>query len=79
MTQYLIFFGDSAMSDPVRRAWVPPAERVTDGLYLESKDYLGGFGSSTCPHARGAEWAAKIAVACRCAQEVRELLYGPDV
>jgi len=25
------------------------------------------------------EWAAKIAAACRCAQEVRELLHDPAV
>jgi hypothetical protein len=24
------------------------------------------------------EWAAKIAVACRCAQEVREIGYDPE-
>jgi hypothetical protein len=25
------------------------------------------------------EWAAKIAVACRCAQEVREFVFDPTV
>jgi hypothetical protein len=29
--------------------------------------------------AEALEWAAKIAVACRCAQEVRELLPDPTV
>jgi hypothetical protein len=24
------------------------------------------------------EWARKIAVACRCAQELREFMYDPD-
>ena len=50
---------------------------VTDGPYPESKQYLGGFGVVDVPSREEAlEWAAKIAVACRCAQEVREFV--PD-
>lgn len=51
---------------------------VTDGPYPESKEHLGGFAVVDVPSREEAlEWAAKIAVACRCAQEVRELL--PDL
>ena len=47
---------------------------VTDGP--ESKAYIGGFSVVDVPSREEAlEWAAKIAVACRCAQEVRE--FGP--
>ena len=47
---------------------------VTDGP--ESKAYIGGFSVVDVPTRDAAlEWAAKIAVACRCAQEVRE--FGP--
>jgi hypothetical protein len=50
---------------------------VTDGPYPDSKEYLGGFAVVDVPsRAAALEWAAKIAVACRCAQEVREFL--PD-
>jgi hypothetical protein len=50
---------------------------VTDGPYPETKEVLGGFAVVDVPsRADALEWAAKIAVACRCAQEVRELL--PD-
>jgi hypothetical protein len=50
---------------------------VTDGPYPETKEVLGGFAVVDVPSRTEAlEWAAKIAVACRCAQEVRELL--PD-
>ena len=48
---------------------------VTDGPYPESKEHLGGFAVvdvSTREEALG--WASKIAVACRCAQQVFELL-----
>ena len=51
---------------------------VTDGPYPESKAYLGGFSVVDVPSREEAlKWAAKIAVACRCAQEVRELLPSP--
>ena len=52
---------------------------VTDGPYAESKAYVGGFSVVDVPSREEAlEWAAKIAVACRCAQEVREIGYDPD-
>jgi hypothetical protein len=51
---------------------------VTDGP--ERKAYIGGFTIVDVPSRREAlEWAAKIAVACRCAQEVREVLHDPAV
>ncbi len=53
---------------------------VTDGPYPETKEVIGGFAVVEVPsHAEALEWAAKIAVACRCAQEVRELLPDPAV
>jgi hypothetical protein len=53
---------------------------VTDGPYPETKEVLGGFAVVDVPSRDEAlEWAAKIAVACRCAQEVRELLPDPTV
>jgi hypothetical protein len=53
---------------------------VTDGPYPETKEVVGGFAVVDVPSRDEAlDWAAKIAVACRCAQEVRELLYDPTV
>ena len=47
---------------------------VTGGPYPEA---IGGFTLVDVPSREEAlEWAAKIAVACRCAQEVRAI--GPD-
>src|SRR5215468_1680322 len=51
---------------------------VTDGPYPETKEVIGGFAVVDVPsRAEALEWAAKIAVACRCAQEVREILPDP--
>jgi hypothetical protein len=49
---------------------------VTDGPYPEA---IGGFSVIDVPSREEAlAWAAKIAVACRCAQEVRELMPDPE-
>jgi hypothetical protein len=53
---------------------------VTDGPFPESKAYVGGFSVVDVPSREEAlEWAAKIAAACRCAQEVREFMPDPAV
>ena len=51
---------------------------VTDGPFPETKEVIGGFSIVDVPSRDEAlEWAAKIAAACRCAQEVREILPEP--
>ena len=53
---------------------------VTDGPYPETKELIGGFAVVNVPSREAAlEWAAKIAVACRCAQEVREFRPDPEL
>jgi hypothetical protein len=53
---------------------------VTEGPYPETKAVLGGFAVvDVSARDEALEWAAKIAVACRCAQEVREILPDPTV
>lgn len=52
---------------------------VTNGLYPETKAVIGGFSIIDVPSREEAlEWAARIAAACRCAQEVREIMEDPD-
>ena len=59
---------------------VAPDGVVTDGPYPETKAVLGGFAIIDVPSREEAlKWAAKFAVACRCAQEVRELMPDPNV
>jgi hypothetical protein len=53
---------------------------VTDGPPPESKEHLGGFAVvDVSSREEALEWAAKIAVACRCAQEVREFVPDPEI
>jgi hypothetical protein len=53
---------------------------VTHDPYPEGKVHIGGFSIvDVLSREEALEWAAKIAAACRCAQDVRELLHDPDV
>jgi hypothetical protein len=58
---------------------------ATDGTVSEvpnpeSKKHLGGFAIvDVASREQALEWASKFAVACRCVQEVRELLFDPSV
>ena len=70
-------FGGGLLSQ--RASIVAPDGTVADGPYPETKAVLGGFSIIEVPSRAGAlAWAAKLAVACRCAQEVREIMYDPD-
>jgi hypothetical protein len=45
---------------------------LTDGPYPETKELIGGLMIVDVPtREAAAEWAAKVAVACRCRQDVR--------
>jgi hypothetical protein len=70
-------FGGGLESE--RASIVATDETVTDGPYPEAKEVIGGFSLVDVPSREEAlTWAAKIAVACRCAQEVREFLPDPE-
>jgi len=65
-------------------ASVPPALVRGDGTslngtYPQTKDFDGGFCVLELPSREAAtHWAAKIARACRCSQELREFGYDPE-
>jgi hypothetical protein len=53
---------------------------VTDGPYPETKEVIGGFSVvDVASREEALMWAAKLAAACRCQQEVREVLPDPTV
>jgi hypothetical protein len=52
---------------------------VTDGPYPEAKEFIGGIAIvDVSAREEALEWAAKIAVACRCAQEVWKIMPDPE-
>jgi hypothetical protein len=51
---------------------------VSEGTYPQTTQLEGGYSVRELPSYDGAlEWTEKIAVACRCAQEVRAFQYDP--
>lgn len=52
---------------------------VTTETYPQTREFDGGFCVLELPSREAAiEWAAKIAQACRCSQELREFGYDPE-
>lgn len=52
---------------------------VSDGPFPETKAVIGGFSLIDVPTREDAlMWAARFAAACRCAQEVREIMFDPE-
>jgi len=52
---------------------------VSDGPFPETKAVIGGFSIIEVPTREEAlAWAARMAEGCRCAQEVREIMYDPE-
>ncbi len=50
------------------------------GEFPETKAVLGGFSLvEVATHEEALEWARQMAAACRCPQEVREIMYDPLV
>jgi hypothetical protein len=52
---------------------------ATNETYPQTKEFDGGFCVLELPSREAAvKWAAKIAQACRCSQELREFQYDPE-
>ena len=72
-------FGGGLLPDEETRV-VDTDGSVSDDARPESGRRIGGFSIVEVPSREEAHrWAAKIAGACRCAQEVREIMPDPDV
>ena len=73
-----VFLFTGGLDYDVEPAVVGTDGMVTDGPYPESKELIGGMFVVDVPTREAAlEWAAKVAVACRCAQDVRQFRYDP--
>jgi hypothetical protein len=68
------------LSEDVDPVMVDGDGTITAGTYPQTEELEGGFAVLDLPSREAAlEWAAKIATACRCAQEVREFMPDPAV
>jgi hypothetical protein len=58
---------------------VAPDGTAAPGPFPETKAVVGGFCIlEVASHDEALAWAAKIAAGCRCAQEVREIMFDPE-
>jgi hypothetical protein len=68
------------LSEDVDPVMVAHDGTITASTYPQTKELNGGFTVLDVSSRETAlEWAAKFAVACRCAQEVREFMPDPAV
>jgi hypothetical protein len=76
----VLVFGGGLQYSSMVAAVVDTDGAITEGPYSGSKEMVGGMTIVNVPTREEAlEWAAKIAVACRCPQDVREFMYDPDL
>src|ERR1700757_4620194 len=68
------------LSEDVDPVMVAGDGTITAGTYPQTKEFNGGSPVLDLPSREEAmEWAAKIAAACRCAQEIRQFMPDPAV
>jgi hypothetical protein len=66
------------LSEDVAPVMVAGDGTITTGTYPQTRELDGGFSILDVPSREAAvEWAAKIATACRCPQEIREFMHDP--
>ena len=71
-------FSGGLMSSPA--TVVATDGTTTDGPWPETKAVVGGFTIvEVSSHEEAVHWAGKLAAACRCAHEVREIMHDPLV
>ncbi len=73
-----VYVFGGGINEDVGPVMVAADETLTAGTYPQSRELNGGFTILELPSREAAvEWAAKIAAACRCSQELREFAYDP--
>lgn len=74
-----VYVFGGGINDDVAPVMVAADGAVTNDTYPQTKQFDGGFCVLELPSREAAiHWAAKIATACRCAQELREFGYDPE-
>lgn len=73
-----VYVFGGGLAEDVAPVLVSSDGTVTEGTYPGHQVPHGGYTILELPSREAAlDWAARIAVACRCAQEVREFQYDP--
>ncbi|MES2716277.1 MAG: YciI family protein [Pseudomonadota bacterium] len=74
-----IYVFAGGINEDVAPLMVAADGRTTHQTYPQTREFDGGFCVVELPSREAAvQWAAKIAEACRCAQELREFQHDPE-
>lgn len=74
-----VYVFGGGINEAVAPLMVAADRRVTHETYPQTKVFNGGYCVLELPSRDAAiEWAAKIAAACRCSQELREFGYDAE-
>ena len=74
-----VYVFGGGINDDVAPLMVASDGTVANETYPQTKEFDGGFCVLQLPSREAAIlWAAKIAKACRCSQELREFGYDPE-
>ena len=74
-----VYVFGGGINEDVAPLMVADDETVTNETYPPTTELNGGFCVLELPSREAAiHWAAKIARACRCSQELREFQYDPE-
>ena len=74
-----VYVFGSGINEAVAPLMVAADGTVTNETYPQTREFNGGFCVLELPsHEAAIQWAAKLAKACRCSQELREFGYDPE-
>ena len=74
-----VYVFGGGINESVASVMVSAHGAVKNETYPQTKELDGGFCVLELPSREVAvRWAAKIATACRCSQELREFMYDPE-
>ena len=74
-----VYVFGGGINGEVASVMVAPNGSCTTETYPQTREFDGGFCVLELPsRADAVQWAARIAIACRCAQELREFGYDPE-
>jgi hypothetical protein len=74
-----VYVFSGGINEAVAPAMVASDGTFTNQTYPQTKEFDGGFCVLELPsHEAAVQWAAKLAKACRCSQELREFMHDPE-
>ncbi|MCU1410517.1 MAG: transcription initiation protein [Rhodoglobus sp.] len=74
-----VYVFGGGINEDVPSVMVAADGTTTDETYPQTREFDGGFCVLEVPTREEAlGWAARIAAACRCSQELREFMYDPE-